>query len=361
MNESLFVKWVATFFAPLVATLTERINGAKGPLSYLHKSMLTKEFSPTLKWSSIGVNGSVIAADLVALDSELPLKKRDSMTKVTGDIPKMGMKLFLSESTLNDLNIMRQQPNMDSQIAAKLFADTKKVMEGIYERLEYMFLQGLSSGVTLIDDTDKPGVGIRIDYGYKNANKYATSGAVWSASSGATPIADLEAVLTAASTNGDVITTVIMDRFAWNNFKKSSEVKALYAASIGFAGATVPTPTITQVNDAMQQNYGITIKIVDRSIKTQVNGVDTASKPWTEGAVVFLTTEKVGRLAWGYTAEKFNQAKQVTYAEADDFILVSKYHKNDPIREFTSSQAVVVPVIDGVESIYLLDSKTAQG
>ena len=46
----------------------------------------------------------------------------------------------------------------------------------------------------------------------------------------------------------------------------------------------------------------------------------------------------------------------VSYQTADDFILVSKYRKNDPLAEFTSSQARVVPVICNVEQIYQIDT-----
>jgi hypothetical protein len=56
-------------------------------------------------------------------------------------------------------------------------------------------------------------------------------------------------------------------------------------------------------------------------------------------------------------AEETHQSKSVDYQKVDDFILVSKYHKNDPIREFTSSQALALPVINNVDSIYILDTK----
>ena len=39
--------------------------------------------------------------------------------------------------------------------------------------------------------------------------------------------------------------------------------------------------------------------------------------------------------------------------------MVSKYHKNDPIKEFTSSQAIVLPVIDNIDNIYILDCEEA--
>jgi hypothetical protein len=46
----------------------------------------------------------------------------------------------------------------------------------------------------------------------------------------------------------------------------------------------------------------------------------------------------------------------VTYQVANEFILVSEYSTNDPLREFTASQAMVVPVLNNVNQIYLLNS-----
>lgn len=359
MEQSLFSQWVDKYFKPLVAKIVEKINGSSTPATYLHKSMLKKEFSPTLKWSSINVDGTTVAADIVALDSELPLKKRDAISKADGDLPKLGMKLYLNERTMTDLNILVATQGQESQIVQKLFADTKRVIDGVYEKLELMFLQALSTGITLIEDDKNVGVGVRIDFGYKAGNKFGAA-VVWSSTSTATPITDIERILEVARTAGHTIVVLMMDRFAFNNFRKTAEVKELFAAGLGFNGANIPTPNLDQINDSMSSNYGLTIQIVDRAVKVQRDGTNSTIRPWAEGAVVFLTTTEVGTLTYGTLAEENYKAKHVDYQKADDFILVSKYHKNDPIREFTSSQALVLPVINGVDSIYLLDTKTVQ-
>jgi hypothetical protein len=51
----------------------------------------------------------------------------------------------------------------------------------------------------------------------------------------------------------------------------------------------------------------------------------------------------------------------VTYQSADEYILASRYSTNDPLREFTSSQAMVVPILNNVDAIYSLDSTQAVG
>ncbi|MCZ4244973.1 major capsid protein [Pedobacter punctiformis] len=363
MEPSLFTAWVAKYFKPLVAKVVEKINGTKTPATYLHKTMLRKEYSPTLKWNSINVEGSTVAADVVAMDSPLPLKKRDSISKADGDIPKLGMKLALNERTMTDLDILSNSPgNQESSIVQKLFQDTAKAITGIYEVLEMMFLQALSSGVTLIADTANVGLGIRIDFGYKAENKFGVS-VVWSAGATGTPISDFNRVKDKADADGNSITTVMMDQFAFNNMLKSTELKQAYAGSLGIAVNTtsvLPTPNMEQATSFILGQFGWTLKIVNRTVRIERDGVKTNVKPWQEGSVVFLTSEEVGSLTWGTLAEMNHPNKAVTYQTADQFILVSKYHKVDPLKEYTSSQALALPVINNVDEIYQLDTKTVQ-
>lgn len=363
MEPSLFTAWVAKYFKPLVAKVVEKINGTKIPATYLHKTMLRKEFSPTLKWSSINVDGSTVAADVVSMDSPLPLKKRDSLSKADGDIPKLGMKLALNERTMTDLDILVNSPQtQESTIVAKLFQDTAKCITGIYERLEYMFLQALSTGVTLIPDTENVGLGIRVDFGYNASNKFGAA-VVWSAGATATPISDFNRVKDVADANGDTISLVMMDQHAFKNMLKSTEFKESYAGSLGIAVNTtsvLPTPNKEQATSYLMGEFGWELRIVNRTVRTERDGTKTNRKPWAEGAVVFLTSEEVGTLTWGTLAEMNHPNKAVTYQTADQFILVSKFHKVDPLKEFTSSQALVLPVINNVDEIYLLDTKTVQ-
>ena len=363
MEPSLFTAWVAKYFKPLVAKVVEKINGTSAPAIYLHKTMLRKEYSPTLKWSSINVDGSTVAADVVAMDSPLPLKKRDSISKADGDIPKLGMKLALNERTMTDLDILTNSPQVqESSIVSKLFQDTGKCITGIYEVLEMMFLQGLSTGVTLIPDTVNVGLGIRIDFGFKAANKFGVA-VLWSAGASSTPISDFNRVADKANMDGNSITNVMMDKFAFNNMLKSTEFKESYAGSLGIAvntSSVLPTPNLAQAQNFVLGQYGWNLSIVDRTVKVERDGIKTNLKPWAEGAVAFLTSLEVGSLTWGTLAEMNHPNKAVTYQTADQFILVSKFHKVDPLKEFTSSQALALPVINNVDEIYLLDSKTVQ-
>lgn len=359
MEKSLFKEWVDKLWKPIADKIVSLVNGKKDDPTYLHKTMLKKDFSTNLKWENLSSNGTIVAADVVAMDSPLPLKKRDTITLGSGDIPKLGMKLALNERTMTDLNILRNMKGQQESFISKLFADTKKAIYGVYEQAENIFLQALSSGIALVPDANNVGTGIRVDYGVPTTNKFGVS-VLWSDPATAKPITDFERVFDKASTDGNNITVIYMDKTAFNNFKKSNQVLQLFAANIGFAGASIPVPTLKQVNEALNENYGVSIKVIDRAVRFEKNGVQTAIKPWVDGAVTFLSNEQVGRLVYGQLAEEVHPAKQVDYQKVDGYILLSKYHKVDPLAEFTSSQALVLPVLDDPDSIYLLNSKEVQ-
>ena len=359
MEASLFIEYVQRLFKKISHGVVTRLNGTDKQLTYLHRTRLRKEYSVSGKWESITVNGSMVAADYVAMDSSLPLKMRDSFGKASGDIPKQGMELALNEQQLTDLDVMVAQNEPESAISAKLFQDTPKVIGGIYEKNEASYLIGLSTGVTVVQDDKNVGTGIRLDYKYLPENKFGAS-VLWS-DVNSLPLTDINSkILAKASLDGKTVSTIFIDRGTFTNIAKTNEAKDLYANSVGnYSSEIRPTPNLAKLNAAVQDEYGYVFQIVDRSITVEKNGIRSSFKPWADGAVAAVTSDIDGTLTYAKLAEQNHPVDNVTYELVDDYILVSKYRQNKPsLAEFTSSQARVAPVIS--ETVYLLDSKTVQ-
>lgn len=359
MEQSLYLDYIQRYFPKVVTGIVEKLNGEQSPnLSYLHKRLLGKEYSVDGRWESLTGNYSRVSADVVAMDSALPLKKRDALSRASGDIPKLGMELYLNEKQMSDIDTMVARGMNIAEITAKIFNDTPRVITGVYERLESMFLLGLSTG-SAIADSDNVGTGVRVDYGYLPDNQKNVS-VLWATAASATPMADIEAVVEYADSVGVSITRAYADNVAINAMLQSAQMKQFFAFSLGFAGDSVPTPSLEQANTVLQSNFGFTIERVNRSVRTEIDGVQTSTKPWAEGRVVFTADEIVGTLLWTELAEVKHPVSGVTYESAEDYILVSKYRVNRPsLREYTTSQARVVPVITNVDRIFTLDTKTA--
>lgn len=361
MRESLFIEYVRRVFPKLQAVI-EKVNGKRnGGQTYLHKTMLRKEYSVDQKWSSASVNTTYVAADMVAMDSPLPPKMRDSVEHANGNLPKIGMKKILRESQINAINIMKAQGAAWTQIANKLIADAVACSTGIDEKNEANFLQGLSDGVVLTDDENNSGLGLRVNFNYPEANCFTTS------EPGKVSEEDINRVLAKAEgEDKNTITTIMLAQSAYNALRQQGWAKLLAANYRGMPlvikedgtidTEKLPTPTSSAFDEAFADVHnGIKFLKVDRTVISEKDGKRNPYKPWNENKLIFLTTEEVGALVWGRLAEATNPVNGVTYSTVDEYKLISKYSTTDPLQEFTAGQAIVLPVIENVDQIYSLE------
>lgn len=354
--NSLFPKYIASFEA-IVRTYTELINEKKFEEALLYKEMLTPEFSADLSWGSNVLNTSIVAADVVSMGSPLPLKRRDSIRRATGLIPKIGIKMGKGEKDISDIQVMEARGAVPSEVARKLLDDVNKCLKGVLVRNEIMFQQALSTGLCVVDDDTNTGTGIRVDFGYLNSNKFIAAKG-WK-DAGATPISDMHRVFDAASENGRSFGVVMMSKKYFDYLKNSAEGKQLnanYNKIIVASEANLPTPNQSSMLEALRDEFGCEFRIVNSSFRYEKNGTPTSIKPWRQPNIVFLPSANIGRLVYGMLAEESNPVAGVTYEKSADGILVSKFADNEPLQEFTTAQALSLPVIDGVEDIYLLQA-----
>jgi len=108
MEESLFIQFVTALWPKLSLYVKTKVNNGR-PMTYLHKQMLTPVYSADQKWEGTSANTVYVAADMVAMDSPLPVKKRDSIAISNGKLPKIGMEKKKGETEINTLNIMNAQ------------------------------------------------------------------------------------------------------------------------------------------------------------------------------------------------------------------------------------------------------------
>lgn len=357
-EQSKFVKYIQKYFTGFVAKVTKTLNGEdKAPL-YLHKSMLTPKQSVDGKWSSITADNQNVVADVVAMDSELPLKKRPALSTASGDIPKIGMEMKLNENQVTQLDTLIAKQAPESEIVSEIFDDTKRGIVGVEEQKEYLFLRGLSSGVALTD-SENVGAGVRVDYGYLTENKAGVP-VLWSTPETATPITDMQNTISKANAQGKTIAYVMMDKTTFNLARKTSEAKDLYATSIGNFGATKPIPSYASFQEFLETELGVQLIIVDRSVKFEKDGAKKTVKAWDEGKVILLTDTMVGNLVWSKVAEDSHRSKAVDYRNGEFGLLVSKYVTHKPFGEWTDVQARQLPVINNVDQIFQIDTKEVQ-
>ena len=357
MNASLFLEYIDKYFRLVVGKITEKFNDKSQEQTLLHKTMLTEEYSADLNWGSTELNHSIVAADVVALDSSLPLKSRDKMANATGKLPKLGLTMRKGEKLISDINVMIARGAQEATIAAKIFDDTTKVIKSIDVRKEIMFLQALSTGTCLVDSEENNGTGIRVDFGYKDENKFKCVGKPWGQQD-EKPVDDVQQLFDKAQEDSNSIQYVCISKKYFDLFRHSEQGKRLVASYNNIVvseSAVLPVPSRSAFQAALTDEYGAEFIVVDEVFQVEnADGSKTAVKPWEVANVVGIPAMQVGRLVYGTLAEETNPVAQVNYQKSGSHILVSKYSKVDPLEEFTSAQALCLPVIDGAISIYML-------
>lgn len=360
MVQSQFVEYIRKIF-PKLQNVVDTVNGKRNgdnKRTYLHKTMLRKVYSADQKWSNAAVNTTYVAADMVSMNSSLPIKSRDAIAHTNGTLPKIGMKKIMYESDINAVNIMKAQGAEWTNIANKLTSDPIACSVGIDEQNEANFLTGLSDGIVAVADENNTGTALRIKFGYLPENSFGVE------TQNELTLDDIKRVLTHADNNGDTIITIAIALSTYNKLRQTQGAKELVANYRGqtFDSDTkLPVPTASLFDEAFaDDNNGVRFLKVDRSVISEKNGKKKPYKPWNANKLIFLTTEEVGALVWGTLAEKTNPVEGVVYSTVDEYKLISRYRTTEPFTETTSGQALVLPVIENVDQIYSLDISEAQ-
>lgn len=360
MVQSQFVEYIRKIF-PRLQNVVDTVNGKRNgdnKRTYLHKSMLRKVYSADQKWSNAAVNTTYVAADMVSMNSPLPIKSRDAIAHANGSLPKIGMKKIMFESDINAVNIMKAQGAEWTNIANKLTSDPIACSVGIDEQNEANFLTGLSDGIVAVEDENNTGTALRIKFGYLPENCFGVE------TQNELTLDDIKRVLAYADNNGDTIVTIAIALSTYNKLRQTQGAKELVANYRGQtfdSNTKLPVPTASLFDEAFaDDNNGVGFLKIDRSIISEKNGKRKPYKPWDPNKLIFLTTEEVGALVWGTLAEKTNPVEGVVYSTVDEYKLISRYRTTEPFTETTSGQALVLPVIENVDQIYSLDISEAQ-
>lgn len=356
VEKSLFVEEVEKFF-PKLQTIIDKVNGNRKQPTYLYETNLKKTYSPDSTWEAGSVNTTRVAADMVAMDSPLPIKSRPTVALASGKLPKLGMALTMKESELKAIDIMKIRGEKWANIANKLVQDPMACQYGVKEKNEFNFLYGLSHGYVVVPDVDKASLGHRFNYKYYKRNRVGVA----STTDGYT-INDLEKVLTIAESDGNTITKVWLSLTRYNALRRTDGAKQLVA---DYRGITVTnysklgTPTKSVFDEAVKDAYGVEFIVVDRLVRFEKDGVVTKQRPWDDNRIIYLTDDMAGSFVYGTVAEANHHVEGVTYTDVDGYMLISKYANTNPLREMTGIQAEALPVIEDVDKLYLTDITVA--
>lgn len=371
MQESLFIQFIMALWPKLSLYVNTKVNNGQ-PMTYLHKTMLTPVYSADQKWEGTSANTVYVAADMVAMDSPLPVKKRDSVSTSNGKLPKIGMEKKKGETDINTLNIMNAQyqalvaggnqaaaASQRQRIIQRFADDVVYCSVGIDEKNEANFLTALADGVMAVPDEENTGTALRVKFGYDKFPQNHFGVEVLNHIGRE----DIERVLAKANTDGVTITTIAIALSTYREMKKERWARELVADAkdITYTESTkLPIPNATAFDEAFATEFGgIQFLKIDRTVYFEKNGKRTPVKPFNADKLVFLSSTMVGSLVWGTLAEVTNPVAGVKYQILDQYKLISEFSTTKPLIEHTTGEALVIPVIENVDQIYTIDKTNA--
>lgn len=358
INPTLFPEEVGKYFLPMLEALKAE-NAKEENKTRIFQRLLERKPTGTLDWTSSDITGKIGMADVVAMNSTIPLKQRRSIALAKGDIPKLAASVRFEESDLKRLFGLANTPGIGGeQLAKEVLSNTPLVVRSILDRIEAMTLQMLSEGQILIADDKTQGLGVRADFGIPESNRIKVANK-WGTAK-ATPVTDLREAIQKADDDSNEIQAIILDQATFFKLRSSQESKESVASFLGTPVGGTGNPA--QVVDALKLELGVEVIVIKHSSFTyqQADGKQISVKPWKKGAVTLLPgASKVGDLYHSPLVEESRPVAGVTQGKANEYTLVQQYSEIDPYAEKTMATAFVFPVLNNATKVYLLDTELA--
>ena len=108
MEPTQFLQYIQQYAPKLLLEVTKYLNDTLRENAYYHQRFLTPKYSVTGSWEVINEYNKAIAADVIALDSSIPLKSNPTIETYGGEIPKVATERALNESDLRKLRLMEK-------------------------------------------------------------------------------------------------------------------------------------------------------------------------------------------------------------------------------------------------------------
>jgi len=272
----------------------------------------------------------------------------------------------MTEDDYRDYLVMQQMPVPDTtrrdQMLDLIFNDVLKVGNAAMKRLDYMVLEGISTGqitLTTLNNPDGLTLSQPLDLLMPDANKKQAA-VTWANATTATPITDFQTVVKAATDLGRSVVKAQMSNVLFLKFIKTKEVidtmqAYFYGPKPGSGLNPVAITTLQRINEFLQATGLPVIEIVDEVIGIEKDGIITPTRPFNENNVVFVPNGQLGTIKNAIAIEQAKPVSGVSYATFQR-ALISKWSTNEPYAEWTKSELNAFPSFDTIDGIFLMVS-----
>lgn len=329
---------------------------------FYYSTLFPLQFTPTLTWKTLaGDKGVPVAADVIAYDSSAPIKTREVVKRLTGDIPKIDIKRVLGETKINEYNQLLSYANTDQgrlALVKFIYDDVDFCFRGVNARLEWLAIRALSTGKITLSKDNNHGIitETAVDFQVPTTNKKGVA-VVWSGANADTakPITNIRAVVKLARKAGKKLGFVIMNQTTFEVLAACKETIDFAASWVQQATGLTRLPSLEAVNTALKSESLPMIKIVESYISIEApDGTRTVVEPWEEGCVTFVSELAIGTTWHGPQAAESTDSPAIKTKRGH--ILIQKWGENEPVQEVTKGSANAFPSLNDPDAIWMLDT-----
>lgn len=323
----------------------------------------------TLNWKSLeAIAGLKVAGDIVSRGSTISRKKRESIGKVGGLIPKIAFAREMDENDLTEyetaLALAGGNPNL-AAIVRFWGEDMQACWDGVASRIEWIALRQLSTGKVKLTQTDNQNVVTEFDVDYKIPSAQRTGVTKKWSEAGAEPISELETKIQAARKGKNAISSKIafMNMSTFGTFARNEQVIKMSASFAQNALNISQTPDLATINAMLMKQpwlNGLQIKVIDQDITVEVNGERSTSNPFADDVVSLVESPVLGTTFWKKPIDANLQGSSAIKS-MNGPILIKKFSTEEPITEVTQGIANAFPAWNGANRSILLDTESTNG
>lgn len=365
MEKSIFSNYFdAQYLQVMIDSRLEKFNA---PWWKSYFKMAIPQLS--LTYSSVLASSTITpAASFATRDGETPLRSREAMEKMTGEIPPIKVMRPLDEEQSRNYKILQNlstigDADKKNQALKLIWDDVKFVSEAVDKRLDYTVAEAISTGkITITADNNPDGIVVgTIDLKLPAGNK-KNAAVAWSTPATATPITDITNVVNAGQAEGRYFSKMLIDRATLLKFIATKEVKDTVGTFFGLSAAakasqTAPL-TIDRINEYMNAAKLPVFEVTDIRIPIEKDGTPTILSPFEANNIVFIPEGDLGEIKNAIAMEDMDPVENVTYLKKEN-TLISKWKNNEPFREWTKAELNAFPVVSAIKGIYLLSTNKA--
>ena len=318
---------------------------------FYYPTLFPLKETPFLTWKMLEAQaGLKIAADLVARGSTIPKKTREAISRIQGDIPKLGISREMLEDELTeyDLMVAMSGTNPDLKALVEFWAnDTQYCWTGIAAKAEYIALRQISLGQVKFDNTNNAAVVTEYDvnYGMLATQKLGVDTS-WTGA-GKPFTKDIPAALAAGKALfGATYKYAFMNSNTLAKFAALEETVKTCASYLSNLSGVAQEPDLAAINQALLKKIkfkGLQIIEIDQDITIEkADGTRTTGNPFEDDVVLFSESKVLGNTWWKKPIDA-KQTNSVAEKAMNGHTLIKKYSDESPIREVTEGIANLFP------------------